>query len=90
MGVCDVRTRVDIGEGADAAKAGACCLVSRLTDVTAYRWSEINACQKVFPLSDHQLCYWHVLKAIKGWLAILRRQPAHYNVAKAQREFSLN
>lgn len=50
-------------------------------------WSEINACRNVFPFADHQLCYWHVLRAIKKRLAILRRQPAPYNVKEAREEF---
>lgn len=50
-------------------------------------WPEINSCRSVFPRADHQLCYWHVLKAIKKRLSILRRQPAYYNVKEATDEF---
>lgn len=50
-------------------------------------WSEIRACRTVFSDADHQLCYWHILRAIKQRLAILRRQPAHYNVREAREEF---
>nr|VWP01304.1 Nonribosomal peptide synthetase 6 (NPRS 6) (EC (Extracellular siderophore synthetase) [Ganoderma boninense] len=51
-------------------------------------WSEINACRAVFPWAKHQLCYWHVLRAIKTRLAILRRMPAFYRAEEAHTEFS--
>lgn len=51
-------------------------------------WSEIGACQRIFPEAKHQLCFWHCLRAVKKRLAILRRQPGPYNVAEAAAEFS--
>lgn len=50
-------------------------------------WSEIGACQRIFPEAKHQLCFWHCLRAVKKRLAILRRQPGPYNVAEAVAEF---
>lgn len=50
-------------------------------------WSEINAFRTVFPEAKHQLCLWHCIKAVKSRLAILRRQPAHYNWEEAKKEF---
>ncbi len=60
-------------------------MVFTLTDKD---WSEINACQAVFPCAKHQLCYWHILRAIKTRLAILRRMPAYYHTEEAHTEFS--
>lgn len=51
-------------------------------------WSEIGACQCIFPDAKHQLCFWHCLRAVKKRLAILRRQPGPYNVDQAIAEFS--
>lgn len=51
-------------------------------------WSEIGACQDIFPDAKHQLCFWHCLRAVKKRLAILRRQPGPYNVEQAIAEFS--
>ena len=50
-------------------------------------WSEINACRSTCNLSNHQLCYWHCLRAVKKRLATLRRQPAFYDVEEARQEF---
>lgn len=50
-------------------------------------WSEIGACQEVFPDAKHQLCFWHCLRAVRKRLAILRRQPGPYNVVEAVAEF---
>ena len=55
--------------------------------LTDKNWSEINACRAVFPFAKPQLCYWHILRAIKTRLSILRRTPAFYHVEEAQREF---
>ena len=49
--------------------------------------SEMNALSSVFPDAKHQLCYWHVLRAIKKRLSVLRHQPAPYNVMQAVSEF---
>jgi len=49
--------------------------------------SEINALTSVFPGAKHQLCYWHVLRAIKKRLSVLRRQPAFYNATQAVSKF---
>jgi len=43
--------------------------------------------QSVFPGAKHQLCYWHVLRAIKKRLSVLRRQPAFYNATQAVSKF---
>ncbi|KIO23612.1 hypothetical protein M407DRAFT_47609, partial [Tulasnella calospora MUT 4182] len=50
-------------------------------------WSEIGACQRIFPDAKHQLCFWHCLRAVRKRLAILHRQPGPYNVAEAVMEF---
>ncbi|KZV79202.1 hypothetical protein EXIGLDRAFT_661315 [Exidia glandulosa HHB12029] len=49
---------------------------------------EINAFRAVATWTKHQLCFWHALRAVKTRLSILRRQPAHYDVATACSEFS--
>lgn len=51
-------------------------------------WSEINACQAIFPDSKHQLCFWHALRAVKTRLSILRRGPAFYHADDAHSAFS--
>ncbi len=51
-------------------------------------FSELNALAKVFPNAKGQLCFWHVLRAVKKRLAVLRRQPGYYNVTKAKNEFT--
>jgi hypothetical protein len=50
-------------------------------------WSEINALRAVFPEAKLQLCYWHVLRAIKERMKILKRQPGPYHVEDAIAEF---
>ena len=40
--------------------------------------SEINAFSTVFPDAKHQLCYWHVLRAIKQHLVVLQHQCYQY------------
>jgi MULE transposase domain len=50
-------------------------------------WSEINALRIQFPDAKHQLCFWHVLRAIKTRLSILRRAPSKYDVDAAHSEF---
>lgn len=49
--------------------------------------SEINAFRRVFPDAKYQLCFWHVLRAVKTRLSILRRSPAYYDVESAHKEF---
>ncbi|KAG8912440.1 hypothetical protein FRC01_005099 [Tulasnella sp. 417] len=51
-------------------------------------WTEIGACRRTWPDAKHQLCFWHCLRALKKRLAILRRQPALYNVKEAIAEFA--
>lgn len=50
--------------------------------------SEIPALRTVFPDAKHQLCFWHVLRAIRTRLKILRRQPGPYDEKAANEEFS--
>lgn len=50
-------------------------------------FGEINAMRGVWPEAKHQLCFWHVLRAAKKRLAILRRMPGPYNADAAHREF---
>ena len=49
--------------------------------------SEINAFRHVWPNADYQLCYWHVLRALKKRLATRKRAPAPYSLIEAQRQF---
>ena len=49
--------------------------------------SEIKALRGEFPEAKHQLCFWHVLRAIKTHLSILRRAPGYYHVNTAHEEF---
>ena len=49
--------------------------------------SKINALTGIFPDAKHQLCYWHVLRAVRKCLSVLCRQPAPYNVTQATGEF---
>lgn len=51
-------------------------------------WSEINACKAVFPDAKHQLCFWHVLWAIKKCLSILCHMPGFYSAEAAYAEFN--
>ncbi|KAL0569697.1 hypothetical protein V5O48_012270 [Marasmius crinis-equi] len=48
---------------------------------------EINAFRNCFPNADHQLCFWHCLRAIKTRLSILRRRPAPYDGQRAKAEY---
>ncbi|THH12617.1 hypothetical protein EW146_g7526 [Bondarzewia mesenterica] len=50
-------------------------------------FAEINAFRHVFPEAKHQLCFWHVIRAVKKRLSILRRAPAYYDAKAAQAEF---
>lgn len=50
-------------------------------------FGEINAMRGVWPDAKHQLCFWHVLRAVKKRMAILRRMPGPYNADTAHREF---
>ncbi|KAF7965234.1 hypothetical protein HWV62_44909 [Athelia sp. TMB] len=61
------------------------CAIATLTDKD---WGEINTFLAEYPEAKHQLCFWHCLRAIKKHLSILRRAPAHYNVAEAMKEFN--
>ena len=49
--------------------------------------SEINALHRVWPTAKHQLCLWHVLRAIKRRLANNREPPAFYGAMDAHRMF---
>jgi hypothetical protein len=49
--------------------------------------SEINALRGVFPSAKLQLCFWHVLRALKERLKILKQRPGFYNVQEAIDEF---
>ena len=49
--------------------------------------SEINAFRHVWPNADYQLCYWHVLRALKKRLATRKRAPAPYSLIEAQCQF---
>jgi hypothetical protein len=62
--------------------------VHALITLTDKDWSKINAFLAKYPNAKHQLCFWHVLRAIKTRLAILRRVPAHYAVKSAHAEFN--
>lgn len=62
--------------------------IRALTTLTDKDWSEINAFLAAYPEAKHQLCFWHCLRAVKKRLSILRRAPAHYNVAEAMKEFN--
>lgn len=61
--------------------------IKALVTLCDKNWSEINALRAVFPAAKLQLCYWHVLRAIKERLKILKRQPGHYDMAEAMAEF---
>ena len=49
--------------------------------------SEINALGKVWPAAKHQLCLWHILRALKRRLANNREPPAFYGSVDAARMF---
>ena len=50
--------------------------------------SEINALCRVWPTAKHQLCLWHVLRALKRRLANNREPPAFYGSVDANRMFA--
>ena len=45
--------------------------------------SEINALGRVWPTAKHQLCLWHILRALKRQLANNREPPAPYGSVDA-------
>jgi len=49
--------------------------------------SEINALSRVWPTAKHQLCLWHILRALKRRLANNREPPAFYRSADAAQMF---
>ena len=49
--------------------------------------SEINALNRVWPSSKHQLCLWHMLRAIKRRLANNQAVPARYDSEEAKQQF---
>jgi hypothetical protein len=49
--------------------------------------TEINALSHVWPMAKHQLCLWHVLRALKRRLANNRDAPAFYGAKAAQELF---
>ena len=49
--------------------------------------TEINAFRSVWPKADYQLCYWHVLCAVRKRLSVQKRTPAPYTVDHARRVF---
>lgn len=51
-------------------------------------FSEINAMGNTWPNAKHQLCFWHVLRALKQRLAKNKDSPAPYDVHAAQKEFN--
>ena len=48
--------------------------------------SEINALREVWPQAKHQLCFWHVLRAIKQRLS-QNENPGLYNALEAKGTF---
>ena len=48
--------------------------------------SEINALKEVWPCAKHQLCLWHVLRALKRRLS-QNENPGSYNALEAHRVF---
>lgn len=50
-------------------------------------WSEIDAMRAVWPEAQHQLCFWHALKAVKTHLAKNKTTPAQYNAQNAHAQF---
>lgn len=49
--------------------------------------SEINALSQVWPTAKHQLCFWHVLRALRRRLANNREPPAFYHSVDAKKKF---
>lgn len=50
--------------------------------------TEINALNRVWPTAKHQLCLWHMLRALKRRLANNREPPAVYRPADAKQMFA--
>lgn len=50
--------------------------------------SEINAPREVWPSAKHQLCLWHVLRALKQQLCH-NESPSSYNALSAHATFSV-
>ena len=50
--------------------------------------SEINALGRVWPAAKHQLCFWHMLRAIRRQLANNREPPAYYRSGDAKQMFA--
>src|SRR5258706_15790525 len=48
--------------------------------------SEINALKAVWPCAKHQLCLWHVLRALKRRLS-QNENPGSYNALESNRVF---
>ena len=48
--------------------------------------SEINALQAVWPHAKHQLCLWHLLRALKQWLS-QNESPGFYDAHAAHHAF---
>jgi hypothetical protein len=49
--------------------------------------SEINALRAVWPLAKHQLCIWHVLRAVRRRLALRDLDTNNYDAAAAHALF---
>ena len=49
--------------------------------------SEINSFHSVWPNADYQLCYWHILCALRKQLATQKHAPAPYSAIQAQNQF---
>ena len=50
--------------------------------------TEINALNRVWPTAKHQLCLWHMLRALKRRLANNREPPAIYRSVDAKQMFA--
>ena len=48
--------------------------------------TEINTLRQVWPRAKHQLCFWHILQAVKRRLPNSREPPAFYNSADAHQK----
>jgi MULE transposase domain len=48
--------------------------------------SEINALQEVWPDAKHQLCLWHILRALK-WRLSQNQPPGPYNALEAHSKY---
>ena len=74
-----------------------CALIAWMTALRSHRidprftlsdkdQSEINALKEVWPNAKHQLCFWHVLRALKRRLA-QNECPGSYNALEAHQAF---